>query len=75
ILADLTGRTPTRDESGGLLTARVDDPVLLSALVRKLDDAGITADELALRLPSLDEVFLSLTGNGTEQPIAEGSLA
>jgi oleandomycin transport system ATP-binding protein len=75
MLADLTGNQPTRDESGGLLTARVDDPVLLSALVRRLDDAGITADELALRLPSLDEVFLSLTGNGTEQPIAEGSLA
>jgi oleandomycin transport system ATP-binding protein len=31
-------------------------------VVRKLDAAGITADELALRLPSLDDVFLALTG-------------
>jgi oleandomycin transport system ATP-binding protein len=66
MLADLTGGPPTRDTATGLLTARVDDPVLLSALVRRLDDAGITADELALRLPSLDEVFLSLTGHGTD---------
>jgi oleandomycin transport system ATP-binding protein len=67
MLADLTGAPPTRDGATGLLTARVDDPVLLSALVRRLDDAGITADELALRLPSLDEVFLSLTGHGTDE--------
>jgi oleandomycin transport system ATP-binding protein len=44
-------------------------PVLLSTLVRKLDEAGITADELALRLPSLDEVFLSLTGHVAEASV------
>ena len=68
ILGDLTGVRPTRDDDTGLLTAPVNDPVLLSTLVRKLDEAGITADELALRLPSLDEVFLALTGK------REGSL-
>jgi oleandomycin transport system ATP-binding protein len=31
--------------------------------VRRLDDAGIVAAELTLRLPSLDEVFLTLTGH------------
>ncbi|WP_439658882.1 ATP-binding cassette domain-containing protein [Lentzea sp. HUAS TT2] len=66
ILGDLTGVRPTRDDDTGLLTAPVNDPVLLSTLVRKLDDAGITADELALRLPSLDEVFLALTGKQNE---------
>ncbi|MET9631633.1 ATP-binding cassette domain-containing protein [Lentzea sp. NPDC006480] len=70
ILGDLTGTRPHRDDDTGLLTAPVNDPVLLSTLVRKLDDAGITADELALRLPSLDEVFLALTGK--REP--EGSL-
>ncbi|GAB2809835.1 ATP-binding cassette domain-containing protein [Lentzea nigeriaca] len=70
ILGDLTGVRPTRDEDTGLLTAPVNDPVLLSTLVRKLDDAGITADELALRLPSLDEVFLALTGKQTEGSLA-----
>ncbi|HEV7977492.1 ATP-binding cassette domain-containing protein [Amycolatopsis sp.] len=70
ILAELTGFEPARDNDTGLLTVPTSDPLLLSTLVRKLDDAGITADELALRLPSLDEVFLALTGN----PSPEGSL-
>ncbi len=78
ILAGLTGTKPHRDDDTGLLTAPVADPVLLSTLVRKLDEAGITADELALRLPSLDEVFLALTGKGTEESMKdttpEGSL-
>jgi oleandomycin transport system ATP-binding protein len=63
ILAELTGLDPARDNDTGLLTVPASDPLLLSTLVRKLDDAGVTADELALRLPSLDEVFLALTGN------------
>ncbi|WP_329054372.1 ATP-binding cassette domain-containing protein [Amycolatopsis sp. NBC_01488] len=80
ILGDLSGVRPTRDDTSGLLTAPVNDPVLLSTLVRKLDEAGITADELALRLPSLDEVFLALTGHAAEESTEdtrdlEGSLA
>jgi oleandomycin transport system ATP-binding protein len=63
ILLELTGSTPSRDADSGLLTTPVDNPMLLSAVVRKLDAAGITADELALRLPSLDDVFLALTGH------------
>ena len=62
VLADLTGHAPARDETG-LLSTPVNDPVLIAAVVRKLDEAGITADELALRLPSLDDVFMSLTGH------------
>ncbi|MFC3450669.1 ATP-binding cassette domain-containing protein [Amycolatopsis speibonae] len=77
ILTGLTGARPNRDNDTGLLTAPVADPVLLSTLVRKLDEAGITADELALRLPSLDEVFLALTGRNTDSTkdtTPEGSL-
>ncbi|OLR89767.1 ATP-binding cassette domain-containing protein [Actinokineospora bangkokensis] len=73
ILRDLTGADPVTDTEGGLLSTPVDDPVLLSAVVRRLDEAGITADELALRLPSLDEVFLTLTGR-TDR-VHEGSPA
>ncbi|MGW6158264.1 ATP-binding cassette domain-containing protein [Streptomyces sp. NPDC055144] len=65
ILADLTGTAPVHDANTGLLTVPVADPMLVSALVRRLDGAGIAADELGLRLPSLDEVFLALTGQGT----------
>jgi len=71
ILAELSGVRPARDNATGLLTAPVSDPVLLSTLVRRLDAAGITSDELALRLPSLDEVFLALTGHGAQEPQRE----
>ena len=66
ILTELTGVRPARNDDTGLLTTPANDPVLLSTLVRSLDEAGITVDELALRLPSLDEVFLAITGDRTE---------
>jgi oleandomycin transport system ATP-binding protein len=50
----------------GLVTAAVSDPAMVPAVVRRLDDAGIVAAELNLRLPSLDEVFLTLTGHRAE---------
>lgn len=61
IVADLTGFKPDIDADLGLLTARVPGPAVLSALVHSFAEAEITTDELALRLPSLDEVFLALT--------------
>jgi ABC-2 type transport system ATP-binding protein len=36
----------------------------LTVVVRRLDERGITVDDIGLRRPSLDEVFLSLTGRG-----------
>ncbi|MTE22306.1 ATP-binding cassette domain-containing protein [Streptomyces sp. TRM43335] len=50
---------------GEAITAPVDDPELLPAVVRRLDGAGIAVGELTLRRSSLDEVFLSLTGRRT----------
>ncbi|GAA3026026.1 ATP-binding cassette domain-containing protein [Actinokineospora globicatena] len=76
ILRDLTGIDPLVNADAGLLSTPVDNPMLLSAVVRRLDEAGITADEIGLRLPSLDDVFLTLTGRTTPSaPVAEGSLA
>lgn len=63
ILTELTGQLPTRNENTGQLTVPAADPILVSTLARRLDQAGITADELGVRLPSLDEVFLALTGS------------
>jgi len=60
IMADVLGETP--DLSGGKATVSVHDPAVVPAIVRLLDDQGVTASELALRKSSLDEVFLSLTG-------------
>ena len=39
--------------------------------VRRLDDAGVAVDDLGLRRPTLDDVFLALTGHGAEIADAE----
>ena len=41
---------------------------LLTNAVRDLDAAGLQLDDLALRRPTLDDVFLTLTGHEAEQP-------
>ena len=35
--------------------------------VHKLSDAGIGVDDLVLRRPTLDDVFLALTGHAAEE--------
>ena len=40
---------------------------ILAAVVRDLDDAQIAIDDLALRRPTLDDVFLALTGRAAEE--------
>ena len=39
--------------------------------VRRLTDAGVAVDDLALRRPTLDDVFLALTGHAAEEPAVE----
>ena len=39
----------------------------LTQVVRELDEAGIRIDDIGLRRPTLDEVFLSLTGHATDE--------
>jgi ABC-2 type transport system ATP-binding protein len=43
----------------------------LTEVVRRLDAAGIAATGLQLRQPSLDDVFLSLTGHGASEAEAQ----
>ena len=35
--------------------------------VRRLDEAGVDVDDIALRRPTLDDVFISLTGRGAAE--------
>jgi ABC-2 type transport system ATP-binding protein len=37
-------------------------------VIRSLDDAGVSVDEIGLRRPTLDEVFLALTGGDADRP-------
>jgi oleandomycin transport system ATP-binding protein len=70
-LASLAGGSPTVDREGGLVGVAVDDASLVAAAVRRLDDAGVPIADLALRRPSLDDVFLTLTGHRAETAPAE----
>src|SRR5215813_6873590 len=67
-VAEVTGTAPEVRADTGLVSAPVTDPAMVPVVVRRLDEAGIMAAELALRLPSLDEVFLTLTGHLAEDP-------
>jgi ABC-2 type transport system ATP-binding protein len=40
--------------------------------VRRLSEAGVGVDDLALRRPTLDDVFLALTGHAAEEPADGG---
>ncbi|GAA1380258.1 ATP-binding cassette domain-containing protein [Catellatospora chokoriensis] len=65
ILAEVSGHRP-ESPSRGVLTVPVPDDTAFTEAVRRLAAAGITMTELSLRLPSLDEVFLTLTGHGAD---------
>jgi len=45
----------------------------LAHVVRELDDAQIAIDDIALRRPTLDDVFLTLTGHAAEVGAAAGA--
>lgn len=62
LLAELTPAVPVVDATGEL-TLTVPDPGLLHRLGARLDESGVPIAELGLRLPSLDDVFLTLTGH------------
>ena len=61
VLAGLAG-AGTPGTEGDLLTVQVPDEELVTAAARSLDSAGIPVSHLAVRLPSLDEAFLAITG-------------
>jgi ABC-2 type transport system ATP-binding protein len=54
------------DEEQGALRLAVSGGDVLTKVVRTLDHAGVEVSELALHRPTLDDVFLALTGHGAE---------
>ena len=78
IVEAVTSAPVTTD--GLLASVPVTDGGVLPETVRRLDEQGVAVAELSLRKPSLDEVFLALTGHpaeddNTEQPANEGTPA
>jgi ABC-2 type transport system ATP-binding protein len=68
LFGDIGGGKPQIDEAEGRVRVAIGQAsgvdVLLAA-VRKIDEAGIQVDDIGLHKPSLDDVFLSLTGRST----------
>ncbi len=67
------GEAHADDEPGSFsVPAGQNGATLLSELVRRLDGAGIAIEGLELRRPSLDDVFLSLTGRAATEDTPAG---
>jgi ABC-2 type transport system ATP-binding protein len=68
-LADMAAEPPSADEGRVSLAVRERTGAIVEA-VRRLDEAGVAVDDVALRRPTLDDVFLSLTGHEAESEVA-----
>jgi ABC-2 type transport system ATP-binding protein len=72
-LRGLGAGEPTTDEETRLIRIPVgaEGPTVLLETVRRLDDANIPIEDIALHRPTLDDVFLSLTGHAAEMALEE----
>jgi len=66
MLARSLGEEIHRESDPTALSARVDDPSRVSQALTDLTGAGIELSDFSLGQPSLDEVFLELTGHPAE---------
>ncbi|GAA1953602.1 daunorubicin resistance protein DrrA family ABC transporter ATP-binding protein [Amycolatopsis minnesotensis] len=63
-----TGGEPILYPSTRTASVAVDgEPGALAAIVRELDAVGVHIDNMTLRSPTLDDVFLELTGHSTDE--------
>jgi ABC-2 type transport system ATP-binding protein len=63
-LRGVGGQAPTNDQRRGkVVLAAPHGPTTLAEALRRLATAGVTPEGVALRKPTLDDVFLALTGH------------
>jgi len=73
ILARVTGNAPRLDRVGRTASApTIGGASELAAVIAGLKDASIAVEEIGVRRPTLDEVFLTLTGTQAAMPVAAG---
>jgi ABC-2 type transport system ATP-binding protein len=71
VLRGITGNQPRVDPERRRLTVAIAaGAVTLPELVRRLDAAGVEAEDVSIRRPTLDEVFLAETETETETEAA-----
>jgi ABC-2 type transport system ATP-binding protein len=61
------GQARTDFATGEISFPASDGPTLLPEVVRRLDQAQITLAELSLKQPTLDDVFLAITGRSPQE--------
>ena len=66
LVANVTGARPMLTPENGRLNAPLSDPAAVTEVLVALREAGIGVAEMSLQKPSLDEVFLTLTGHVAE---------
>jgi len=66
LVAGRTRTLPAVDAESGMVRAPVTNAAVLPVIIRDLDEAGVDLAEFTLRKASLDEVFLTLTGNRSQ---------
>ena len=66
--------SPARSDNGGrrITALAPGGPAELAAVIGCLQEAAIRVDEIGLRRPALEEVFLTLTGDDTRVPATAG---
>jgi ABC-2 type transport system ATP-binding protein len=73
VLNRVTTSQPRLDAGGRRVSALAPGgPAALAAVIGCLEDAGVAVDEIGLRRPTLDEVFLTLTGDQATTPTEVG---
>jgi ABC-2 type transport system ATP-binding protein len=65
-LAPMAAEAPFSEDGVVKLTVRQRSGAIVEA-VRRLDEAGVGVDDIGLKRPTLDDVFLTLTGHAAEE--------
>ncbi|EGD22959.1 ABC-2 type transport system ATP-binding protein [Prescottella equi] len=73
LISMVLGLEATVTPESGRITAPLADPSITGDLLVRLRDRSIAVDEITVSKPSLDEVFLTITGHETAE--SEGSAA
>jgi ABC-2 type transport system ATP-binding protein len=72
-LQGVGGQTPTDDRDRGRIALPAPDGTrTLTEALRRLDAARVTPEDMTLRKPTLDDVFLALTGQLPTAPTGNG---
>jgi len=68
VIADVVGAAPAIGPEPGLITTPLTNTAVVTDVLVRLRDRGFDVAQMSLSKPSLDEVFLTITGHAAEIP-------